>query len=377
MSGPWLAATNPRHPWLRTLQYGLLWAAATTGMESVLLPVRDMPTDVMLWFLLGIGMQWGVVGVLAANVAVVAERRLTPWTLVALALLSPFVLAFVLILFLAGAPSTRAEGYAILFPGGVDLGAIYVYAAWMMLFYGNLLLFGCVLATRFERAGRIFGDAEIARSRTKALLGETELQALQGRVDPGLLHDVMAEVQRRYALDPAHADRLLDELVNFLRRAMPGLRNESSTLSAEIQLAEAYASLLAEFKPRSARWHVHRGADLPECPFPPLLLLPVLDRMSAALGDADDHGEAIAIALTSVEGGVRVELSTRAADGPAQIDEALLARLRIGLRSMYGKNCSLDTHAGAQSLTITLFPQTRTSLPLPASRRLNMEVFHA
>ena len=93
MSGPWLAATNSRHPWLRTLQYGLLWAAATTGMESVLLPVRDMPTDVMLWFLLGIGMQWGVVGVLAANVAVVAERRLTPWTLVALALLSPFVLA--------------------------------------------------------------------------------------------------------------------------------------------------------------------------------------------------------------------------------------------------------------------------------------------
>ncbi len=130
----------------------------------------------------------------------------------------------------------------------------FIYNVWVCLFYGGLFMPGFVLVIRAERTRSLLGNAEIARSQTDTVLSQTQLQALRGQVDPDLLLRVMAEVQRRYAQDPAAAERLLDQLINFLRSAMPGVRSGRSTLAAELAIVQSYVQLWAELDPQRAGW---------------------------------------------------------------------------------------------------------------------------
>ena len=62
-------------------------------------------------------------------------------------------------------------------------------------------------------------------------LVEAQLQAMQARVDPQMFFDTLDTVQRLYTSDPRRAEGLLDELIVFLRAALPRLRTASSTLA--------------------------------------------------------------------------------------------------------------------------------------------------
>ena len=83
----------------------------------------------------------------------------------------------------------------------------------------------------------------VARNRTQAILDEARLQALQRQVDPALLLSSMGELEKRYRNEPDGAERLLETLVEFLRCAMPGLREPVSTVDTELRLARAYVRL--------------------------------------------------------------------------------------------------------------------------------------
>jgi hypothetical protein len=139
-------------------------------------------------------------------------------------------------------------------------------------------------------------------------------------------------VERRFGHDSAAANRLLDRLVLFLRRAMPGVRSGQSTLQAEIDLVMAYGDLWRELDPLRMHWQVRGGRRVPKLPFPPLLLLPVIDHWAAALA-AGVHGE------------LRVRCNGNAAEltlaGPMDaavpwLPAPLAYRLRVGLRTACG-----------------------------------------
>jgi hypothetical protein len=170
----------------------------------------------------------------------------------------------------------------------------------------------------------------------------------------------MAEVQRRYASDAAGADRLLEQLVNFLRRAMPGVRNGTSTLAAEVKLARAHARLIAEVDLQHTIWRIRVEPGLGELPFPPLLLLPVLDALAAACAP----GSTCALTLERTGG---ADSSVQASGfllrlyGPISVPhwlpEALERRLRVGLGAVLGHAWSLllgDAAMGAPALVLTL-----------------------
>ena len=282
------ATTNVAWPPRRILLWGVLWALFLSAAEFlVIAPLHAQPLlAFLLWWLVAwLLPMWCAIGCLLLLVA----RRCEPlddwFGLVVgcvLVALGGAALQAVLLTWLQPAaedPSSlgrlmaRVSSMAAFPPRSPLL--ILAYDLWVGLFYGGLLAAAYVLMVRNERMRSLLRDAAIARSRTEALLDEARLQALQAQVDPQLLLSALDEVRALYHREPERADALLDRLVEFLRTALPGLKQRRSTLQAELQLAQAHAELQA-LLPCGTRWRVDLPQPLPQLRFPSLLLLPIL-----------------------------------------------------------------------------------------------------
>jgi LytS/YehU family sensor histidine kinase len=61
---------------------------------------------------------------------------------------------------------------------------------------------------------------ELEEELSEARLAEVSLGALRARIDPEYVFQTLSRLEHLYEDDPSGADRLLDELVSFLRRAL-------------------------------------------------------------------------------------------------------------------------------------------------------------
>jgi hypothetical protein len=164
--------------------------------------------------------------------------------------------------------------------------ASFAHHLWTSLFFGLLVVTARLGMERVERTRRLLAAAELARSGAETDAAAAQLQALRGQVDPALMLRVMTEVQQRYTRDPAHADRLLDALVTFLRAAMPAVRSGASSLAAEMAVLQAYATLVSRLDAGRPVPRLAVEGVPPEAAFPPLELLMLIDKLARATGSA-------------------------------------------------------------------------------------------
>jgi hypothetical protein len=166
-----------------------------------------------------------------------------------------------------------------------QIPVVAAFNLWICLFYGGLFSLAYAFLLRGERTRSLLQDAAIARGRTTALRDEQALAAVRQQVDPVLLLAVMGDIEHGYRERPAQADALLGRLVEFLRCALPGLKDRVSTLAAELQLAQAYVQLQAarrrcrrrnDTDPPAPVWQVQCPAELPALPFPSHFMVPLL-----------------------------------------------------------------------------------------------------
>ena len=67
---------------------------------------------------------------------------------------------------------------------------------------------------------------------------------MQARVEPQFLFNTLAQVRQLYDSDAPLAGKMLDDLIAYLRAALPHLRESSSTLGKEAALARAYLDIV-------------------------------------------------------------------------------------------------------------------------------------
>ena len=180
--------------------------------------------------------------------------------------------------------------------------------------FGGLAVFAYVHLRLAATAARTRNAAEIARVQAKRSMLESQLQAMQARIEPQFLFDTLAQVRALYERAPALAGKLLDDLIDYLRGALPHLRDSSSTLGKEIALARAYLQIV----------HVQRGdelalaLDVPDAlsaaRVPPMLLLPLVQRVLTQDRHADGTAHALSIAAAADGHRLRITI-TDANDG--------------------------------------------------------------
>lgn len=374
-----------RIEWPRALVYGLLWGLAIMVAETFVQPLDAKSLSEWLWFEFGM-LQWAVAGIGLASATMLLEYRLRSW------MIAPALIAFSLLVsagwwqlpgrvWMGRADAARPqEGSVESASGNSPLaaplrpgydrrpyfstwfdGAGRVHIFWGAMVYGGLFVAAYRLSMQSERTRQLLARAEIARQETENLLSEAQLLSLQGHIEPAFLFRAMVEVEHRYAHDAAGMARLLDPLISFLRAAMPGVRSGASTLAAEVSLAEQYAQVWAELEPARATWNVQIEGTLPDLPFPPLLLLPVLDQLAAGAS-----AQRIDLQLSQIDGPCVLTLISPTPGHELRLTPELLYRLQVGLRAVFGHAWKLQITPGYAQYVLTL-PRAPTASAVPTS----------
>ncbi len=119
--------------------------------------------------------------------------------------------------------------------------------------------------------------AEIARLDARRRTLESRLQAMQARVEPQFLFNTLAQVRQLYESDATLAGKMLDDLIAYLRAALPHLRESSSTLGKEAALARAYLDIVRVRLGERLAVDIVIPDALADARMPPMMLLPLID----------------------------------------------------------------------------------------------------
>ena len=271
-----------------------------------------------------------VLAVLAADEAVARGARRWPTYLAAIVLACAAASAIW---------TTTAAAF-----GWVGLGGLppeVIGMAPFGLFFGGVLY--AALGTFVyvnERTARLAADrmraAQLARAQARRRTLESKLQELQARVEPQFLFNTLAQVGELYERDPAIAGQMLDDLIAYLRAALPHLRESTSTVGREVDLARAYLDIM-----RVRLGHrLEVEIDVPDAvrtlPLPAMMLLPLVDHaLVHGLQPANDAGT-LRIETEGDARTLRLRITDSGGGFVRGVESAGLTSLAERLRGLYG-----------------------------------------
>jgi len=195
-----------------------------------------------------------------------------------------------------------------------------------------------------EEAAQRLSAAKHAQREARRRLAQSHLQAVQARIDPQLLFDMLDAVRRAYESEPERAEQLLDQLVAFLRAALPRLQHASSSVPREAELVRALTRLHELAGRSEVGVTLEVPAEVMDARFPPGVLLPMFN-------DALQQVRAgtCALAATRQAADCRLVLTL-----PARPSEAILERVRSLLNDLYGSAAALSVDGASPAARVTV-----------------------
>ena len=208
----------------------------------------------------------------------------------------------------------------------------------------SLLFFAHLQSSRkHEAAAARLAAAQAAHLVSRRRAAQMRLQAVQARVDPQLLFEMLEAVRQCYEDDASRAERLLDGLIAFLRAALPRLRSASSSVACEAELARAYAQLRALAGAGDISITLDVAPQALSARFPPGVLLPLLDdALRTHAGPCRLVG-----ACAGSECSVALAL-------PARLSDTALERVRALLADLYGASAGVAAETAASGTIATI-----------------------
>jgi Histidine kinase len=226
-----------------------------------------------------------------------------------------------------------------------------------MLIIGVLAAFGAMHAADAARRTGTLHNLQMERMRVARESYEARLAAMQARVEPRFLFETLSDVEVLYERDAELGARVLDDLIVYLRAALPAIEDTSSTLDAELTLARTWLDI-TRIRAAGRLW-----LSLPESRFdarmPPMLLLPLVQHAVEGWSDA---ARAVFVSVAIADERVRITV-VGSADVFARSGEApAIAAIRKRLRTIYAEQAELVLEATPhdQSQAILEIPYERT-----------------
>jgi hypothetical protein len=198
--------------------------------------------------------------------------------------------------------------------------------------------------------------------------GEVDLKlaVLQAQVEPHFLFNTLASVHSLIRKDPARAEATIEALVDHLRATLPKLRagvgSPHSTLETQLEVCRSYLDVMLVRMGERLRYEIDVPPALREHPFPPFMLISLVENAvkhgiepSAAGGRIGIHA-----ALARDDKAPSLEVSVQD-DGvglrPGLSDGVGLVNLRSQLAAQFGSRGRFSISGrpgGGVSATITL-----------------------
>ena len=227
---------------------------------------------------------------------------------------------------------------------GIAVAFVIVVATW--------------LRNREARAREAALAAEAERERLEKRNREAELRLLQAQVEPHFLFNTLANLRHLVQKGSADALPMLDHLIDYLRTALPGIREANSTLGREAALARAYLEIIRIRMGGDLSFEIDVPPVLADHAIPPLMLMTLVE-------NAVKHGIApvgrghVRLAASSGDGKltVRVEDDGRGLSGDAKPGVGL-ANVRERIATLFGSDASLDLRdrEGGGAVAVLVLP---------------------
>jgi hypothetical protein len=175
---------------------------------------------------------------------------------------------------------------------------------------------------------------------------EAKLSALQAQVEPHFLYNTLASVQALTEVDPQQANAMTGHLIQYLRNALPKMRESVSTVGQEVELVRAYLNILQMRMGKRLAFEIDVPPDLVDAPFPPLMLPSLVENAIKHGLEPQREGGKVTICAAASDGKLRV----RVADTGRGFAETLgtgvgLTNVRERLAALYGEEGKLTLEA--------------------------------
>lgn len=226
------------------------------------------------------------------------------------------------------------------------------FTHWLLIGGAVVFLYADRRAAR--RTAQLLNAAELDRIRRSRLALESRLQAMQARVEPQFLFNTLGQVERLYELDAALGTRMLDDLIAYLRAAMPLMRDTSSTLAQEIALARAYLDIVRLRLGDRLTFAIETPPDAEGIRMPPMMLLPLIDHAIVHGLEASRVAGTISVRCEVRDGRLRLMLEDTGAGFVPETGGAGIASIRERLDALYGERAKLDLHRADSRGTVAV-----------------------
>lgn len=313
-----------------------------------------------------------------------AFRELVRYEFIAVALLLTVVIADGVVD--VGIAGTRAYAAALAFAIGVTTPLSYalfpyrgeegkwgawlvpsVYTAMNWLLFGGLAIFAYVYRKRARVARRLLAAAELERTKRIKRALESRLAAMQARVEPQFLFNTLSQVGRLYEIDGVVAERVLEELIAYLRAAMPRMRDTSSTLGQELDLVRAYLGIVKVRLGDRLTYQIDMSSsETADARMVPMVLLPLTDHAIVNGLERTDKGGTVRIAASVADGRLRLIIFATGAGLISGTQEDGIGSIRERLATLYGEGATLMARTEASGATEAVFeiPYERIDGPI-------------
>ncbi len=203
--------------------------------------------------------------------------------------------------------------------------------------FGGVVLATTILREKHARDQARIHRAESERHQLEKNILEAKLQLMQAQVEPHFLFNTLANVQHLVETDPASASRMLESLIQYLRAALPQMREGATTLGREIDMARAFLEIHRVRMGSRLEFAIEVPELLRSRPFHPMMLISLVENAIKHGVDPCCECGLITIRAEEAEGRLRVRvIDTGEGVSPKQGGGLGLTNIRERLKTLYG-----------------------------------------
>lgn len=201
---------------------------------------------------------------------------------------------------------------------------------------------------RAAHRAALLRQEEVSRDQLLARMLEARLQMLEAQVEPHFIFNTLANVKRLCQIDPARARRMVDRFVVYLRASLPQMRNAGATLGREVDLAVAYLGVQRVRMGRRLAFTVDVPEALRPLPFPPMMLISLVENAVKHGLNPSIEGGTIRIGAAVLDDVLRIDVAdTGCGFGTSMGGGVGLSNIRARLTAMYGQDARLALRANS------------------------------
>jgi signal transduction histidine kinase len=203
---------------------------------------------------------------------------------------------------------------------------------------------------RYEAASAATHEMNVAREALAKQTSEARLQLMEAQIEPHFLFNSLANVQRLYETDHVAGQHLLDNLKVYLAGALAQMRDAGPTVGREVGLASAYLEVLRARMGERLTFTVDVPQDLRERPFPPMMLMTLVENAVKHGIHPSPGGGNITVRVRRDGDNLCVEVGDTGAGFQSHSGKGIgLANIRARLQALFGSRAHLSLSANTPS----------------------------